>query len=258
VFRPLLGLESGFLNMCGRFVITSAPEALKALFGYGETPNFPPRFNVAPTQPVPVISQKGAIRHFRLMRWGFIPAWSKDPAKFALVINARSETIREKPAFRNAIRRRRCLIPADGYYEWQSSGVKRPFFIHAASQRPMAFAAVAETWMGPNGEEVDTVAIVTVAAGPDLAWLHHRTPVIVPTNAFSLWLDCSDENATEVDGLMAAPAAGALAWHEISKRVNQVVNDDAELLQPFTNPDEVKPSAKPRARPVDDAQGSLF
>src|SRR5437016_5141367 len=112
--------------MCGRFLITSPPDALKALFGYSETPNYPARFNVAPTQPVPVISQKGERRHFRLMRWGFTPAWSKDPAKFSLVINARAETIREKPAFRNAIRRRRCLIPADGYYEWQTSGVKRP------------------------------------------------------------------------------------------------------------------------------------
>jgi putative SOS response-associated peptidase YedK len=174
------------------------------------------------------------------------------------VINARAETIREKPAFRNAIRRRRCLIPADGYYEWQTTGVKRPYLIHAASNDPMAFAAVAETWMGPNGEEVDTVAIVTAAAGTDLAWLHHRTPVIVPRDAFSQWLDCSNENATDTDALMIAPPVGALAWHEVSKRVNQVGNDDADLLQPFTNPDEVKPLAKPRAKPSDDAQGSLF
>jgi len=118
--------------MCGRFVITSAPEALRQLFGYLEQPNFPPRYNVAPTQPIPVVMTENG-RHFRLMRWGFWPAWVKDPRKFTLLINARAESVKEKPAFKNAIRRRRCLIPADGYYEWQSFGSsKRPYFIIAA------------------------------------------------------------------------------------------------------------------------------
>ena len=102
--------------MCGRFVITSPPEALRQIFGYLEQPNFPPRHNIAPTQPVPVVIVENGARHFRLMRWGLIPAWIKDPRKFTLLINARSETVTEKPAFKNAIRRRRCLIPADGYY----------------------------------------------------------------------------------------------------------------------------------------------
>ena len=105
--------------MCGRFVITSPPEALRRIFGYLEQPNFPPRHNVAPTQPVPVVIIENGARHFRLMRWGLIPSWVKDPRQFTLLINARSETVLEKPAFKNAIRRRRCLIPADGYYEWQ-------------------------------------------------------------------------------------------------------------------------------------------
>src|SRR5882757_10996906 len=171
--------------MCGRFVITSPPAALRQIFGYLEQPNFPPRHNIAPTQPIPVVILENGGRHFHLMRWGLIPSWVKDPRKFSLLINARSETATEKPAFKNAIRRRRALIPADGYYEWQDAGGrKRPFFIHRRDGAPMAFAAVAETWMGPNGEEVDTVAIVTPAAGADLAWLHHRTPVIVPSDAF--------------------------------------------------------------------------
>src|SRR5579871_3841304 len=116
--------------MCGRFVITSPPDVLRQLFDYSARPNFPPRFNVAPTQPIPVVLGNNG-RNFHLMRWGLWPAWVKDPRKFTLLINARAETVKEKPAFKNAIRRRRCLIPADGYYEWHSSDRgKRPYFIH--------------------------------------------------------------------------------------------------------------------------------
>jgi len=113
---------------------------LRQVFGYAEQPNFPPRFNVAPTQPVPVIIIENGVRHFRLMRWGFLPAWIKDPRQFSLVINARSETVLEKPAFKNAIKRRRCLIPADGYYEWHTSdNRKRPYFIHRRDGQPVGF-----------------------------------------------------------------------------------------------------------------------
>ena len=137
--------------MCGRFVITSPPAALREMFGYIEQPNFPPRYNVAPTQPIPVVLLQNGGRHFQLMRWGLIPSWVKDPRTFSLLINARSETVREKPAFKNAIKRRRALIPADGYYEWQDAGGrKRPFFIHRRDGHPLAFAALAETWMGPK------------------------------------------------------------------------------------------------------------
>lgn len=142
--------------MCGRFVITSAPAALRQLFGYIEQPNFPPRYNVAPTQPIPVVLVENGARHFRLMRWGLLPGWVKDPKGFTLLINARSETVLEKPAFKRAIRRRRGLIPADGYYEWKAvDGRKQPFFIHRADGAPLGFAAVFETWIGPNGEELD-------------------------------------------------------------------------------------------------------
>src|SRR6201988_940863 len=113
--------------MCGRFVTPPPPEALRRIFGYPEQPNFPPRHNIAPTQPIPVVILEHGARHFHLMRWGLIPSWVKDPRKFTLLINARSETVLEKPAFKNAIRRRRCLVPADGYYEWQAPGLrKRP------------------------------------------------------------------------------------------------------------------------------------
>src|ERR1700742_3105960 len=124
--------------MCGRFVITSAPEALRRLFTSAEQPNFPPRFNIAPTQPIPVVIIENGNRHFRLMRWGLLPSWVKGPRTFTLLINARSETVREKPAFKNAIKRRRALIPADGYYEWQDAGGrKRPVFIHRRAGRDL-------------------------------------------------------------------------------------------------------------------------
>src|ERR1017187_10852162 len=138
--------------MCGRFVITSPPAALRQVFGYIEQPNFPPRHNIAPTPPIPVVIVENGARHFRLMRWGLLPAWVKDPRKFTLLINARAETLLEKPAFKNAIKRRRCLIPADGYYEWQvSEKRKRPHFIHRRDGAPVGLAGVAVNRVRPDG-----------------------------------------------------------------------------------------------------------
>jgi putative SOS response-associated peptidase YedK len=256
--------------MCGRFVITSAPEALRQVFGYIEQPNFPARYNVAPTQPVPVVIVENGARHFRLMRWGLMPSWVKDPRQFTLLINARAETVQEKPAFKNAIRRRRCLIPADGYYEWQNSGErKQPYFIHPRVGGPIGFAALAETWMGPNGEELDTVAIITAAASTGMSVLHHRVPVTIAPDDFAHWLDCSADNASDVMTLLAAPRDGAFAWHPVSTKVNKVANDDAQLILPMTEAeiaaaDEAKPTKKVAPRKVaaavlgDDGQGSLF
>src|SRR5712672_1125003 len=140
--------------MCGRFVITSPPAALRQILGYIEQPDFPPRHNIAPTQPVPVIILENGVRHFRLMRWGLLPGWVEDPRQFSLLFNARAETVMEKPAFRNAMKRRRCLIPADGFYEWrQEGGRKRPYLVRPKDGGPIAFAGLWETWMGPNGEE---------------------------------------------------------------------------------------------------------
>jgi len=254
--------------MCGRFVITSPPAALRQIFGYLEQPNFPPRHNIAPTQPVPVVTLENGVRHFRLMRWGLLPAWVKDPGKFTLLINARAETAVEKPAFKNAIRRRRCLIPADGYYEWQGSErPKRPYFIHRRDGAPFGLAGLAETWMGPNGEELDTVAIVTAAACADLGVLHHRVPVTIAPGDFARWLDCSDDSAENVMALLRAPSEGEFAWHPVSMRVNRVANDDAQLILPITaaemaaeQPAPVKKAGarKIAAAPEEDGQGSLF
>jgi putative SOS response-associated peptidase YedK len=254
--------------MCGRFVITSPPEALRQIFGYLEQPNFPPRHNVAPTQPIPVVIVENGVRHFRLMRWGLLPAWVKDPRKFALLINARAETVLEKPAFRNAIKRRRCLIPADGYYEWQASGQrKRPYFIHRRDGGPIALAGLAETWIGPNGEELDTVAIVTAPASADLAVLHYRVPVTIAPADFEHWLDCNTHDVDAVMTLLRGPDEGEFVWHEVSTRVNRVANDDAQLMLPITaeerEAEEPKPAKKvsqrkPTPAASDDGQGSLF
>jgi putative SOS response-associated peptidase YedK len=253
--------------MCGRFVITSPPAALRQIFGYVEQPNFPPRHNIAPTQPIPVVIVENGIRHFRLMRWGLLPAWVKDPRKFTLLINARSETVLERPAFKNAIKRRRCLIPADGYFEWQAPETrKRPHFIRRRDGAPMGLAGLAETWIGPNGEELDTVAIVTAPASAELTSLHDRVPVTIGADDFERWLDCSDDSAEQVMALLRGPGEGEFVWHEVSIRVNRVANDDAQLILPITaeqrEAEEPKPKARAPRKPAmlapDDGQGSLF
>jgi putative SOS response-associated peptidase YedK len=255
--------------MCGRFVITSPPAALRQIFGYLDQPNFPPRYNIAPTQPIPVVIVENDIRHFRLMRWGLLPAWVKDPGKFSLLINARAETVLEKPAFKNAIKRRRCLIPADGYYEWQVSDKrKRPYFIHRRDGAPIGLAGLAETWIGPNGEELDTVVIVTVPASADLAVLHHRVPVTISVDDFDRWLDCRSHDAETAMALLTAPVEGEFVWHEVSTRVNHAANDDAQLILPITAEqmaaEQPKPVSKAAPRKVepaareDDGHGSLF
>jgi putative SOS response-associated peptidase YedK len=183
------------------------------------------------------------------------------------LINARSETVLERPAFKNAIRRRRCLIPADGYYEWRAAdNRKRPYFIHRRDRRPFGLAGLAETWIGPNGEEVDTVAIVTAPASPDLVVLHDRVPVTIAPEHFERWLDGLNNDAESVMALLVGPQPGEFTWHAISTRVNRVANDDAQLILPMSDEtraaEEVKPKkAVPRrvdAAPSDDGQGSLF
>jgi len=253
--------------MCGRFVITSPPAAVRQVFGYAEQPNFPPRYNIAPTQPIPVVILENGERHFKLMRWGLVPAWVKDPRQFTLLINARSETVLDKPAFKNAIKRRRCLIPADGYYEWHSAGGrKRPHFIYRRDHQLFGLAGLAETWVGPNGEEVDTVAIVTAPASPDLAVLHHRVPVTIAAGDFTRWLDGLNHDAESAMALLVGPAEGEFGWHEISTRVNAAANDDAQLILPITDEARAAEEPKPKKAPPrkaasaepDDGQGSLF
>ena len=155
--------------MCGRYASFTAPEAMRRLFRYRDMPNFPPRYNIAPTQPIAIVRLADGDRQFALVRWGLIPAWVKDPKDVSLMFNARGETAAEKPAYKNAMKRRRCLVPADGFYEWKRDGErKRPFWVHPRAGGPIAFAGLWETWMGPNGEELETAAIVTTAANDTL------------------------------------------------------------------------------------------
>ena len=159
------------------------------------------------------------------MRWGFIPAWVDYPKTSSLPINARGELLLDKPAFRNAMRRRRCLFPADGFYDWRAGEPKRPHFVRAKTGAPLAFAGLWETWTGPNGEEVDTAAIVTTRSTRALAAIHERMPVIVAPEAFDLWLDCAKVEA-EAAAALIAPAPEALLEHyEVSPAVNRVAND---------------------------------
>src|SRR5712692_5050966 len=247
--------------MCGRYLITSAPEAIRALFRYAEEPDFPPRYNIAPTQPVPIVRLDNGVRSFALMRWGLIPAWVKDPNAFSLLINARGETIGEKPSFRNAMRHRRCLLPADGFYEWKSEvGRKRAFCVRPRKAAPVAFAGLWETWIGPNGEEVDTACIVTTAANRLLAPIHDRMPVVIAPEAFDLWLDCAKVEA-EIAAALIVPAPESLfEAYEISTAVNRAANDTAAVIAPLGSQPAPAVAAPAAAKPKkkDDGQASLF
>jgi len=249
--------------MCGRYLITSAPEAFRRLFGYPEQPNFPPRYNVAPTQPVPIVRIVDGERQFALVRWGLIPPWVEDPRKFSLLINARGDSVNDKPAFRNAMRRRRCLFPADGFYEWKDErGRRRPYHVRPKNRgpdgSPIAFAGLWETWMGPNGEEMETAAIVTTTASRDIAHLHDRMPVIVPPEAFALWLDCRNVDAITAAALFVPTPPGALEASEVSPAVNRADNDGPELIAPAPPDAPEAPAPSKREKKKDERQGSLF
>ena len=167
------------------------------------------------------------------MRWGLIPAWVKDPRAFSLLINARGDSVNDKPAFRNAMKRRRCLIPADGFYEWnEQGGRKRPYAVRPADGGPIAFAGLWETWTGPNGEEMETAAIITTDASRDLHAIHHRMPVVVAPDAFDFWLDCRNVDAPTAAALLMPAREGFFEAYEISNAVNRVVNDTPAVLEP--------------------------
>jgi len=249
--------------MCGRYLIITTPEAIRLFFQYPEQPNFPARYNVAPTQPIPIVRLAEGKRQFALVRWGLIPAWVKDPRAFSLLINGRGESVHDKPAFRNAMKRRRCLIPADGFYEWNDKGGrKRPYVVRPRAGGPIAFAGLWESWMGPNGEEMETVAIITTEANSDVAHIHHRMPMIIPQEAFDLWLDPDSDLATATALIRPAPV-GLLEAYEISTAVNRVANDSPALLEAAQPNAESAPeptaSAKQDRKPKkDERQASLF
>ncbi len=254
--------------MCGRFFIAQAPEVFAAFYGYPERPNFPARYNVAPTQPVPVVLHEQGGRHFRLVRWGFWPGWLKDPKDFPLIINARVETVLEKATFRGAIRHRRCVFLADGFYEWRREGTgraatKTPFLIRRADGAPMALAGLWEGWMGADGSEVDTAAIVTTGANGTLAAVHDRMPAILAPDQVERWLDARATDAMEAAALCRPCPDDWLRMEPVSPRVNDARNDDAGLIEPVARPraGTADPGGPPAEKPRssdEDAQGRLF
>src|ERR1044072_2744581 len=222
--------------MCGRYAITTAPEAIRQLFRYLEQPNFPPRYNVAPTQPVPIVRMTEGKRQFALVRWGLIPGGVNDPRRFTLVINARGESVLDKPAFKNAMKYRRCLFPADGFFEWERKGErKRPYFVRRKGGGPLAFAGLWESWMGPNGEEQEPAAIIPTPASRSIAHIHDRMPVIVPPEAFDFWLD-PRVDAERARAGVARAKGGAMDLYRVSRAVNRQENDARMMVEPLTEP----------------------
>lgn len=247
--------------MCGRYALILPPEAVRALFRYAEQPNFPPRYNVAPTQPVPVVVLRDGDVNFMLMRWGFLPSWLKDPKDFPLVINVRGETIQEKPSFRAAFTRRRCLMPADGFYEWHRVGKdNRAYLFRRPDRGVFAFAAIWETWSSADGSEIDTVALVNSHANGLMSAIHHRCPVILEQAQFEAWLDPS--TTPDAAGLLLKPPPDeALEMVRIGPLVNKVANDGPQVQAPWVEPVHDEPKLVQQKRPkaaTPGGQGTLF
>ena len=187
--------------MCGLYSLAKSPRETKAWFKYQEDEDFPPRAHVAPGQPIGVVRMEHGARHFALVRWGFIPSWVKEVKPGKPLINARGETVMEKPSFRNAMRRRRCLVPADGYYEWSGAeGRKVPFFVQAADKGLFALAGLWEHWMGTDGSELETAVLMTIAPNAELATIHDRMPVIIAPEDYETWLTGEVEDAEATSG----------------------------------------------------------
>jgi putative SOS response-associated peptidase YedK len=234
--------------MCGRYAITLPPEAVRAFFAFAENPSFPPRYNIAPTQPIPVVvaapHSRGAARHFQLMRWGFLPGFAKDPKTFPLLINARAETIAEKPSFRAALKRRRCLVIADGFYEWrrdEASGARRgtprrPFLIRLIERGPIGFAGLYETYCDATGGEIDTALIITTAANALLRKVHDRMPAMVDPPNFAAWLDVDGVDAVKAVALLEPAPDSKLELVEVGLAVNRAAPDDESLQKAVGEP----------------------
>ena len=218
--------------MCGRFALKAPPAELVTHFGLDEGADFGPRYNIPPGTDIPVIRQSPeGKRVVHLLRWGLVPHWAKDRSIGAKLNNARGETVAEKPSFREAFKRRRCLVPADGYFEWKAEGkIKQPYYISLESGAPMALGGLWESWQSPDGEIVRTVCIVTTDANELMAPIHDRMPVLIAPEHWRTWLAAP---ANEVRQLLApSSSTGMRAW-PVSRRVSQTADDDPELIDPL-------------------------
>jgi len=218
--------------MCGRFVLTANPEVIQTAFDLTTIPaSMSPRYNISPTQPVAVITNENP-RELTFYKWGLIPSWSKD-ASAAKMINARSESAAEKPSFRSAFKRRRCIIPADGFYEWQQrAGEKVPLFIHLKDRELFGLAGLWEVWHSPDGDELRTCTILTTDANDFMQPIHNRMPVILNKEDYPLWLSPDEEPAPVLQALMKPYEGNNLTAYAVSKMVNRPGNETPELIQP--------------------------
>lgn len=221
--------------MCGRYTLKTDGEAVAQQFALAEVPQLAARYNIAPTQQVAAIREGEAGRSLELMGWGLVPSWAKDPAIGGKMFNARSETAAEKPSFRTAMRQRRCLIPADGFYEWQktASKGKQPIYFTMADEQPFALAGLWEEWRNPDGTPRRTCTILTTAANELLAPIHDRMPVIVPAAQYSFWLDPGLRHAEPLLDLLVPFPATAMAARPVRPLANRVGNDGPELIAPL-------------------------
>lgn len=224
--------------MCGRYTLSAPLDDLVDVFEV-PPPEFPlrPRYNIAPSQEAPVVLRGDTGRRLGLLRWGLVPRWADDPSIGSRMINARSETIRTKPAFREAFLRRRCLVPADGFFEWRkppagSGGPKRPYWIHRPDRRPFAMAGLWERWEGGGTGPLTTFTILTTEASGELRSIHSRMPVVLPPESWEEWLDPDAEPSGVERWLQSCRGAGLEAW-EVSTLVNSPANDVPECIAPL-------------------------
>lgn len=220
--------------MCGRFTQFSDPESLVSQFSLDQPPrDLAPRYNIAPSQSIAIVRQAtGLGRHLDYAYWGLIPSWSKSADISSHLINARAETIAVKPAFRNAFRHKRCLIPADGFYEWvEREDGKQPWWIALADQAPFAFAGLWEHWESPeDGQLIESCTIITTASNQQLREIHERMPLILPPESYGAWLDPCKENPLQLQPMLL-PFEGEFYLHPVSRAVNSPLTDNPHLIK---------------------------
>ncbi len=220
--------------MCGRFTLTSPAETVAELFELDEVPQLTPRYNIAPTQPVAVVraGQTALRRELAELQWGLIPSWAKDPSIGSRMINARAEGAAQKPSFRSAFRRSRCLVLSDGFYEWQKVGTrKQPHYIHLAHRKPFAFAGLWEHWEDPDGNAVNSCTIITTEPNELMAKLHNRMPVILHPRDYILWLDPEVQKPEKVQPLLRPYPSEEMSAYPVSTWVNNPLNDTPACVE---------------------------
>lgn len=218
--------------MCGRFVLTADTDTLISAFGLETVPpvEMVPRYNIAPTQPVAVITNADP-KALTFHRWGLVPSWAKDISIGSKMFNARLETAAEKPSFKHALKRRRCLIPANGFYEWPQKG-KNPLYIHLDGDPVFAFAGLWETWRSPDGDELNTCTILTTEPNDFIRQYHSRMAVILPPDAYSDWLFKGEMTPEQALSILTPVSADAMRAYEVSKAVNSAGNEGPDLIAP--------------------------